>query len=136
MDAVMVMEFEPWSIMQDPTDEIPIPKWRRYGKWSIFILKNKDFSLIDYEKLKKEHKDKTLLVGRIWEESTPDLPTIDYCIAMMTNSTKSMGSLGKFEKHEYSQQWRKKYMASINEILQRLQIPFTVNKILQTEGDA
>jgi hypothetical protein len=135
MDAVLVMEFEPWSMMQDASDETPIPKWRRYGKWSIFILKNKDFSLIDYENLKKEHKDKTLLVGRIWEESTPELPTIDYCIAMMTNATKSMGALGKFEKHEYSQQWRKKYMTSMNEILQRLQIPFTINKILQTEGE-
>jgi hypothetical protein len=135
MDAVLVMEFEPWSMMQDASDETPIPKWRRYGKWSIFILKNKDFSLIDYEKLKKEQKDKTLLVGRIWEESTPELPTIDYCIAMMTNATKSMGALGKFEKHEYSQQWRKKYMTSMNEILQRLQIPFTINKILQTEGE-
>lgn len=135
MDAVLVMEFEPWSMMQEASDENPIPKWRRYGKWSIFILKNKDFSLIDYEKLKKEQKDKTLLVGRIWEESAPDLPTIDYCIAMMTNATKSMGALGKFEKHEYSQQWRKKYMTSMNEILQRLQIPFTINKILQTEGE-
>ena len=136
MNAVLVMEFEPWSMMQEASDENPIPKWRRYGKWSIFIMKSKEFSLDDYEKLKKEQKDKTLLVGRIWEESAPDLPTIDYCIAMMTNSTKSMGSLGKFEKHEYSQQWRKKYMASMNEILQRLQIPFTVNKILQVEGGA
>lgn len=130
MNAVLVIEFEPWSIMQEASDENPIPKWRRYGKWSIFILKNKDFSLIDYEMLKKDQKDNSLLIGRIWEESEPDLPTIDYCIAMMTNATKSMGSLGKFEKNEYSQQWRKKYMASMNDILQRLQIQFTINKIL------
>ena len=134
MNAVLVIEFDPWSMQSKLNEEEEkTPKWRRYGKWSIFIVKKKDFTLDDYKKLKKEQKDGTLLVGRVWEESEPEIPTLSYCITMMTNAKKSIGSISIIEKHEYSQQWRKKYMASVNEILQRLQIHFTVNKILQVE---
>ena len=134
MNAVLVMEFEPWSMQSKINEEDEkTPKWRRYGKWSIFIVKKNDFSLNDYAKLKTEKKDNSLLVGRVWEESEPEAPMLSYCITMMTNAKKSIGSISIIEKHEYSQQWRKKYMASVNEILQRLQIQFTVNKILQVD---
>ena len=129
MNAVLVVDFESWHPVSKPEHE-PNNPWQREGSWRVFFVKNDKFDLSDYQKMGKGVYTNAILEGKLTEYTIDAIEFIYVTLSIPVNMKSVLTVNNMINKGNYDKTAQNEYKTSVNEAVQRLRAPYTVNKVL------